>query len=96
VSAGTAGITGSITASTDMNPGISQNVTDSATLSDKGLTTESTQGFGFGVQVGAAVMHSVTISISNSTFDAIGNALGFGSTTNTAPAGPGLGELGVP
>ena len=96
LSAGTAGITGSLTASQSMNPGISQTTTHSATLSQEGLTTESTQGFGFGTSVGVAVTHSVTVSISNATLDAVANALGFGSTTNTAPTGPGLGELGVP
>jgi hypothetical protein len=85
-----------VTASQDMNPGISQTTTHSATLSQEGLTTESTQGFGVGMSVGATVSHSVTVSISNATLDAISNAFGFGSTTNTAPAGPGLGELGVP
>jgi hypothetical protein len=79
-----------------MNPGISQTTTRSATLSDQGLTTETTQGISAGLSVGATVSHSVTVSISNSTIDAIANALGFGSSTNTAPASPGLGELGVP
>ena len=96
VTAGTAGITGSVTATTGLNPGIGQTTTHSATLSDQGLTTESTQGFGVGMSVGATVSHSVTVSISNSTIDAVANALGFGSSPNAAPAGPGLGDLGVP
>jgi hypothetical protein len=71
------GITGTVEVANEVNPAVSQTTQYSANLNhDTGFTTESTEGMAFGAQEGAAVTHSVTISISNDTIETVGSWFG--------------------
>ena len=99
LTAGTAGITGTVTTAVEVNPGISQNTNRSLTLNDEGFSTTRTETTGLGFQVGAATTESVTLSVSNERLNAIGsffgniaNALGLNQSTS----GPPGSEIGGP
>jgi hypothetical protein len=99
LTAGTAGLTGSLTTSEEMNPGISQTQTNSLSLDNNGnLSQTQTQGMGFGFNAGLASTETISISVSNSTLDAIGNAfsaignaLGLSGSSNQSAPGSEIG-----
>jgi hypothetical protein len=71
------GITVTVEAPLEVNPGIAQTTQYSANLNhDTGFTTDSTEGMAFGAQEGVAMTHSVTISIPNDTIETVGSWFG--------------------
>jgi hypothetical protein len=103
LTAGSSGITGAYSANVPLNPGLSQSETHSYTLNNDGsLTSSQTEGYGFGLAgggYGAVTTETITISVSNETLNAIGNAfsavanyLGLsGPQTSTGPPGSEIG-----
>ena len=100
LTAGTAGITGTMTTAVEVNPGISQNTNRSLTLNDEGLSTTRTETDRPGLPGQAPrPRRASTLSVSNERLDAIGtffgnvgNALGLDRST----AGPPGSEIGGP